>query len=119
MNPQQLLLQNNTTDTIGDGRTRCVLKIGNVFVATRLIYTTEAVQSQVERLVVLHDCLVQRRKQHIGIVARIDRGNNQTVVLASVTTHDGGTHITASTVGSQHLTLQRILQVTKFLFVKF
>ena len=119
VNPENLLAENHTADAVSDGRTRSIFEIGDILVSTRLVHTTEAVESQVERLIVLHDGLIQRRKQHISIVARINRGNNQAVVLACIATHDGGTHITATAVSSQHLALQRILQVTKLLFVKF
>ena len=118
VNPQQLLLQNHATDTIGDGRTRRIPEVGDVFVTTRLIDTAETVQSQVERLVVLDDCLVERRKQYIGLVGHIDRRDDKSVVLASVATNDSGTHITATAVCSHYFALQRILQVSKFPFVK-
>ena len=112
MNPQQLLTQDNTTHTIGDRRGRSIFEIGDILMAAGLIYTTIAMQGQIERLVVLDNGLIKRREQDISLVALVNGSNHQAMVLASITTYDRCTHITALTVGCQHFALQRILEVT-------
>ena len=118
VNPEHLLLQDYATDTIGDRRRGRVLKIGDVLMATGLVDTLETVQGQVERLVVLHDRLVERRKQDISAITLIDRGYNQSVVFTGVAADDRRAHVTADTVGCEHLALERIFQVTKRGFVE-
>lgn len=79
--------------------------------ASRLVYPAVAVQREVERLVVLDDRLVERRQKHVRLVAFVDRSDHQTVVFAGIATNDGRAHVTALTVGCQHLPLQGILQI--------
>jgi hypothetical protein len=105
VNPENLLAEDNASDTICDSRARSIFKVGDILVTARLIYAAEAVESQVERLVVLDDGFVKRREQYIGVVARVNRSNNQTVVLASVATNDSGAHITTASVCREHFAL--------------
>ena len=118
VNPQHLLTQHNATYTIGNRGGRGVLEVDDVLVASGLIDTREAVQREVERLIVLNYGFVERREQHEAAIRFVDRSNNQTVILTRIAAHDGSTHITALTIGREHLALQRILQVTELVFVK-
>ena len=83
-----------------------------------LVNPFEPMQREVERLVVLHDGLVERRKQHIGAVAVVDGRDHQAVVLARIAAHDGRGHVAAPTVGGEHLALERVFQVAQFAFVE-
>ena len=118
VDPQQLFLQNHAADAIRDRRRRRILEIGDVLVTARLVDTREAVKRQIETLIVLHDGLIQRREQYVGLVALVDRSHHQTVVLARIATYDRSTHITASTVGCEHLALERIFKIAQLVFVK-
>ena len=118
VNPQHLLTQHHATHTIGDGRGRGVLEVDDVLMATRLIDTRETVQREVESLIVLDYGFVERREQYEAAIGVVDRSHHQTVILARIAAHDCGTHITALTIGREHLALQRVLQVTELVFVK-
>ena len=48
------------------------LSLIHIFMTPGLVNPFEPMQREVERLVVLHDGLVERRKQHIGAVAVVD-----------------------------------------------
>ena len=118
VDPKHLLLQNHAAHSIGDRRGGGVLEVGDVLVATRLINALETVQRQVERLVVLHDRLVERREKHIGAIAVIDRSYNQTVIFTGVAAYDRRAHVTTDAVGREHLALEGILEVSKRGFVE-
>ena len=118
VNPQHLLTQHHATHTIGDGRGRGVLEVDDVLMATRLIDTRETVQREVESLIVLDYGFVERREQYEAAIGVVDRSHHQTVILTRIAAHDCGTHITALTIGREHLALQRVLQVTELVFVK-
>ena len=118
VNPQHLLTQHHATHTIGDGRSRGVLEVDNVLMAAGLIDTRETVQREVEGLIVLDYGFVERREQYEAAIGVVDRSHHQTVILARIAAHDGGTHITALTIGREHLALERILKVTELVFVK-
>ena len=116
--PQQLLAQDHTPDTVGDRRRRRIFEIRDILVTARFVYALVTVQSQIERLVVLDDRLVQRRKQYVGFITVVDRRHHQSVVLAGIAAHDRRAHITALTVRSEHLALKRILQIAQLALVK-
>ncbi len=101
--PQQLLLQHHAADTIYDRGGGRVAEVGDVFVAARLVDAAITVQCEVERLLVLHDRLVERREQYVGAVAVVDRCDHQTVVLARVAAYDRRAHVASAAIGSQHL----------------
>ena len=116
--PQQLLAQDHAPDTVGDRRRRRIFEIRDILVTARFVYALVTVQSQIERLVVLDDRLVQRRKQYVGFITVVDRRHHQSVVLAGIAAHDRRAHITALTVRSEHLALKRILQIAQLALVK-
>ena len=118
VDPQHLLAQHYATHAIGDRGGRGVLEVDDVLMATGLIDAREAVQREVESLIVLDYGFVERREQHETAIRLVDRSHHQTVVLTRIAAHDGGTHITALTIGREHLALQRVLQVTELVFVK-
>lgn len=60
VNPEHLLAEYDAAHTVGNRGGRRVLEVGDVLVAARLIDAGVAVQGQVEGLVVLDDCLVER-----------------------------------------------------------
>ena len=104
--PQQLLLQYGTTHAIGDRRCGCVLKVGDILVSARLVHPLEAVQCEVEGLLMLDEGLIERREQNVCAVTLVDGCYHQTVVLARVAAHNGGTHVAATTIRGQHLTVE-------------
>ena len=118
VNPQQLLAQDDAAHAVGDRRGRRVGEVGDVLVAARFVDAAETVDSQIERLIVLDDGLVERRQQHAGLVAPADRGDHQTVVPARIAAYDRGAHVAAAAVGREHLALQRIFEVAQFVLVE-
>ena len=118
MDPQQLLAQNHAAHAIGDRRRGRIFEVGDVLVPARFVDPSEAVQGQMERLVVLHDGLVERREQHIGAVAAVDRRDHQSVVLARVAADDRRAHVSADAVRCEHLALERVLEVAQLAFVE-
>lgn len=118
VDPQQLFAQDHPAHTVGDRRGGRVFKVGDVLMTPGLVNPFEPMQREVERLVVLHDGLVERRKQHIGAVAVVDGRDHQAVVLARIAAHDGRGHVAAPTVGGEHLALERVFQVAQFAFVE-
>ena len=118
VDPQHLFTQYHATHTIGDRGCGGVLEVDDVLMTAGLIDAGEAVQCQVEGLIVLDHGLIERREQHETTIRLVDGGHYQAVVLTRIAAHDRGTHITTLTVGREHLALQRILQVTELVFVK-
>ena len=116
--PEQLFAQHDASHAVGDRRSRRIFEIGDVFMPPRFVGSRKTMQRQIERLAVVQDGFVHRRKQHVGTVAVVDRGHHQAVILARVATDDGRTHVTAAAVRGQHLALQRILQISQFLLIK-
>jgi hypothetical protein len=119
LTPKNLLLQQHTSHTIEYRGSRVILEVHNILVASRLIDSGEPMQSEVERLTVLNDGLVERRKKHITLVIALTNGaNHQAVILSGVATNDGGAHIATRSVGRKHLALKRILEVAQTVFVE-
>ena len=118
VDPQHLLAEDHAAHAVGDRRGRRVFEVRDILVSARFVHSREAVQGQVERLVVLDDRLVERRQQDVGPAAVVDGGDHQSVVSAGVAADDGGTHVAAYTVRSEHLPLERVLQVSQFAFVE-
>ena len=118
VDPEHLLAEDDAAHAVGDRGGRRILEVGDVLVSAGFVDAREAVQGQVERLVMLDDGLVERREQDVGLVALVDRGDDQSVVTAGIAADDGGAHVTADAVRGEHLTLERILEVAQFAFLE-
>ena len=119
LTPKNLLFQKYATHTIDDGGRRVILEVHNVFMTTRLIDSGESVQSKVEWLTVLNDGLIERRKKHIALIITLPYwADHKSVILSSVATNDGGTHIATRSVGRKHLTLQSVFEVAQTVLVE-
>ncbi len=118
VDPEQLLAQDHAAHAVGDRRRGGVLEIGYVLVAAGFVDPAETMQRQVERLVVLHDGLVERREQHARAVGAADRRDHQSVVFARVAADDRRAHVAPAAVRSEHLAPERIFEVAQFAFVK-
>lgn len=118
VNPQQLLAKYHSSHAVGYRRCWRISEIGDVFMTARLVGSAITVQRQIERLVVLHDGLVERRQQYIGIVGAVDWSDYQSVIFARIAADYRGTHVAAPTVCRQHFALERIFQITQLPFIK-
>ena len=118
VDPEHLLLEDYAAHAVGDLRRRRILEIGDILVAARLVYPPETVQRQIERLVVLHHGLVERREQDVGPAAVVDGGHHQSVIAAGVAADDRRTHVAADTVRREHFALEGVLQIAQFAFVE-
>ena len=119
VHPQHLLSQDHPADTIRNCRGWRVLEIRNVLVTARLVDTRIAVQRQIERLIMLDDGFIQRREQYVTAVAFVDRGHDQTVILARIAADDGRTHIAAAAIRRQYLPLQGVFEIPQLILIKF
>ena len=118
VDPEHLLFEDYAAHAVGDRRRRRILEIGDILVPARLVYPLETVQRQIERLVVLHHGLVERREQDVGPAAVIDGSHHQSVIAAGVAADDRRTHVAADTVRREHFALEGVLQIAQFAFVE-
>ena len=119
VDPQQLLLENYAADPVGDGRCGRVGEIGDVFVPPGIVDSGKPVNRQIERLLVLDDGFVDRRQKDVVVLVPVVlRADHQSVVLARIAADDRRTHVPAGPVRTEHLALERILQIAQFVLVE-
>src|SRR5690554_2889871 len=87
--------------------------LGFVVAALVLMY------AQIKHLLVLHQRQVERRKQDKAPSPEMGYGTNQhTMIFSGVAANNRCTAIRAGTIGTQHLSMQRILQIHQLGLVK-
>ena len=96
--------QYHTAHAVGHAGHVLAVKLTQVFVTVGVIHAAlVAVDAQVERRAVLYHGLVERREQHVGLVAHLRYGyHQQAVLLAGIAAHKCSAVISPGLIGAQH-----------------
>ena len=108
-----LLFEHHAAHAINKRRYGVGIKFGNILVTFRLIVVTLIfMQSQIEFVFMLDDCLVERRKQHMTSAVDLrQRANQHSVIFAIVAANQGCKRVCTRAVGPQNFFCQGILQI--------